>query len=55
MSAARRRAALARGEAPGCRQAARPEITATMQTYLDLHRHAAVRAACSIIPGSRCG
>ncbi|MDH4744226.1 ParB N-terminal domain-containing protein [Sphingomonas sp. CBMAI 2297] len=38
---------LARGEAPPSDQpkAARPEITGPMQTYLDLHRHAAVRAA----------
>ncbi|GLV23872.1 chromosome partitioning protein ParB [Sphingobium sp. TomTYG45] len=26
-------------------KAARPEVTSTMQTYVDLHRHAAVRAA----------
>jgi ParB family chromosome partitioning protein len=30
---------------------ARPEITGTMQTYLDLHRHAAVRAALTGAPG----
>jgi len=29
---------------------ARPEITGTMQTYLDLHRHAAVRAALTDHP-----
>lgn len=29
----------------------RPEVTATMQTYLDLHRHAAVRAALTDHPG----
>ena len=35
-----------RGEAPGTGQKpARPEVTSTMQTYIDLHRHAAVRAA----------
>ncbi|WP_380871562.1 chromosome partitioning protein ParB [Sphingomonas sp. DBB INV C78] len=31
-----------RGEGPGTKPA-RPEITSTMQTYIDLHRHAAVR------------
>ena len=37
---------IARGEAPETdRKAVRPEITSTMQTYVDLHRHAAVRAA----------
>ncbi|WCM26002.1 ParB/RepB/Spo0J family partition protein [Sphingomonas sp. QA11] len=30
---------------------ARPEVTSTMQTYLDLHRHAAVRAALLGHPG----
>jgi len=30
---------------------ARPEITSTMQAYLDLHRHAAVRAALTGAPG----
>lgn len=35
-----------RGEVPGTGQKpARPEVTSTMQTYIDLHRHAAVRAA----------
>jgi len=35
-----------RGEAPGTGQKpAQPEVTSTMQTYIDLHRHAAVRAA----------
>ncbi|RHW16851.1 hypothetical protein D1610_14155 [Sphingomonas gilva] len=35
-----------KGEAPDTGQKpARPEVTATMQTYIDLHRHAAVRAA----------
>src|SRR3546814_1907108 len=29
----------------------RPEVTATMQTYIDLHRHAAVRAALTAHPG----
>lgn len=30
---------------------ARPEVTSTMQTYIDLHRHAAVRAALTDHPG----
>ncbi|MDB5708473.1 MAG: chromosome partitioning protein ParB [Sphingomonas bacterium] len=35
-----------KGEAIGTGQKpARPEVTSTMQTYIDLHRHAAVRAA----------
>jgi ParB family transcriptional regulator, chromosome partitioning protein len=34
-----------RGELPDTARPARPEITARMQTYIDLHRHAAVRAA----------
>lgn len=29
----------------------RPEVTSTMQTYIDLHRHAAVRAALTGHPG----
>jgi len=29
----------------------RPEVTSTMQTYIDLHRHAAVRAALTDHPG----
>ncbi|MBB6125406.1 ParB/RepB/Spo0J family partition protein [Sphingobium subterraneum] len=33
------------------RKAPRPEITGTCQTYLDLHRHAAVRAAMTGHPG----
>lgn len=36
---------IARGQMPETAKPARPEITAAMQTYLDLHRHAAVRAA----------
>lgn len=40
-----------RGEAPEPAKAARPEVTSTMQTYLDLHRHAAVRAALLGHPG----
>ncbi|MHA6721213.1 ParB/RepB/Spo0J family partition protein [Sphingomonas sp. RS6] len=45
---ARRRA---RGEAPEPGRAPRPEVTSTLQTYLDLHRHAAVRAALLGHPG----
>jgi len=33
------------------RKPARPEVTSTMQTYLDLHRHAAVRASLTGHPG----
>ena len=37
---------LERGEAPDTGvKPGRPEVTSTMQTYIDLHRHAAVRAA----------
>lgn len=45
---ARRRA---RGEASEPARAPRPEVTSHMQTYLDLHRHAAVRAALLGHPG----
>lgn len=41
----------ARGDGPEPAKAARPEVTSTMQTYLDLHRHAAVRAALLGHPG----
>ncbi|WP_150290007.1 ParB/RepB/Spo0J family partition protein [Sphingobium estronivorans] len=41
----------ARGDGPEPAKLARPEITSTMQTYLDLHRHAAVRAALLGHPG----
>jgi ParB family chromosome partitioning protein len=41
----------ARGEAPEPAKIARPEVTSTMQTYLDLHRHAATRAALIGHPG----
>jgi ParB family chromosome partitioning protein len=34
----------------GDAKVARPEITSTMQTYVDLHRHAAVRAAMTGCP-----
>jgi len=42
---------VARGDSPEPAKAARPEVTSTMQTYLDLHRHAAVRAALLGHPG----
>ena len=35
----------ASGEAPDGPKPQRPELTSTLQTYVDLHRHAAVRAA----------
>lgn len=34
-----------RSEGQGGEKLVRPEVTSTMQTYIDLHRHAAVRAA----------
>lgn len=42
---------VARGDAPEVAKIARPEVTSTMQTYLDLHRHAATRAALLCHPG----
>ena len=42
---------VARGDAPEAIKIARPEVTSTMQTYLDLHRHAAARAALLGHPG----
>jgi ParB family chromosome partitioning protein len=41
----------ASGDASEPTKVARPEVTSTMQTYLDLHRHAAVRAALLGHPG----
>src|SRR3546814_13160487 len=41
----------ARGDDPERAKLARPEVTSTMQNYLDLHRHAAVRAALLGHPG----
>jgi ParB family chromosome partitioning protein len=42
---------LARGEeGKGADKPARPEITSAMQTYVDLHRHAAVRASLADHP-----
>lgn len=45
---------IARGEAallPEATKPSRPELTSTLQTYVDLHRHAAVRAALIGQPG----
>ncbi|MEG8221347.1 ParB N-terminal domain-containing protein [Sphingomonas sp. HH69] len=42
---------VARGEGSQPASSVRPEITSTMQTYIDLHRHAAVRAALLGHPG----
>lgn len=48
---ARRASARERGETPGTgEKPARPEVTGPMQTYIDLHRHAAVRAALTASP-----
>ena len=44
-------ARIARGETPTADKPKRPEITSTCQTYIDLHRHAAVRAALTGHPG----
>lgn len=44
---------LERGEAPGgAAKPPRPEISGTLQTYIDLHRHAAVRAALTAHAGT---
>lgn len=40
-----------RGEASNAAKPQRAEITSTLQTYVDLHRHAAVRAALLTHPG----
>lgn len=40
-----------RGEASNAAKPQRPEITSTLQTYVDLHRHAAVRAGLLVHPG----
>ena len=48
----REAARLAKAEATGTgHKPARPELTSTMQTYIDLHRHAAVRAALTTHSG----
>ncbi|MGY2736601.1 ParB/RepB/Spo0J family partition protein [Sphingomonas sp. UYP23] len=45
-------ARLARGESmTTAAKPSRPEVTSAMQTYIDLHRHAAVRAAMTGHPG----
>ena len=42
---------IAKGESPAAtNKTSRPEITAAMTTYVDLHRHAAVRAALATKP-----
>jgi len=41
---------LARGETPDGTKVPRPEVTSTMRTYIDLHRHAAVRAELATRP-----
>ncbi|QDX25196.1 ParB/RepB/Spo0J family partition protein [Sphingomonas suaedae] len=41
----------AKADAPDAIKPARPEVTGAMQAYLDLHRHAAVRAALVGHPG----
>jgi len=41
----------AEGDASGTAAPAKPEVTSTMQTYLDLHRHAAARAVLADHPG----
>ncbi|HVI97517.1 MAG TPA: ParB N-terminal domain-containing protein [Sphingomonas sp.] len=49
---AKEAARLAKTDATGtAAKPARPEVTSTMQTYIDLHRHAAVRAALTAHPG----
>ncbi len=42
---------VARGDTPEVVRIVRPEVTSTIQTYLDLHRHAAARAALLGHPG----
>ena len=49
-AARRARRDAADGDEPATKPA-RPEVTATMQGYIDLHRHAAVRAALTGHPG----
>ena len=41
-----------KGSQPETAKPARPEVTSTMQTYIDLHRHAAVRAELADHPGA---
>jgi ParB family chromosome partitioning protein len=47
---ARQREKQARGEAPG--KPARPEVSAPLQNYIDVHRHAAVRAKLAAAPSA---
>jgi ParB family chromosome partitioning protein len=47
---AQRATRIACGEDQTERKPARPEVTAAMQTYIDLHRHAAVRAELTTRP-----
>lgn len=47
---ARRAERIARGEEDDGVKVPRPEVTATMRTYIDLHRHAAVRAELATMP-----
>ncbi|MES2443960.1 MAG: ParB/RepB/Spo0J family partition protein [Pseudomonadota bacterium] len=42
----------AKGDQPEAAKPARPEITSMMQTYIDLHRHAAARAVLASHPGA---
>ena len=42
--------AAARGDTPAAKPV-RPEVTSNLQTYIDLHRHAAVRAVLADAPG----
>jgi len=46
----RRAARAARPDTPDAKPV-RPEVTSTLQTYIDLHRHAAVRAVLADAPG----
>lgn len=41
---------VAKGEAPALPKVQRPEVTSAMTTYIDLHRHAAVRSALATQP-----
>jgi ParB family chromosome partitioning protein len=50
--ARRARAEGDRGEEAGTGKPARPELTGPMQNYVDLHRHAAVRATMLDYPGT---
>jgi len=43
---------IAKGDAPEATKTTRPEITAAMNQYIDLHRHAAVRSALAADTGT---